>query len=140
MYPLCCLPLENTAIGDQSPVILSSGVRSNSIAGSESSTCFAGVLNKWTNYSKGWRSRWFVLRQGVLSYSKIHRLENFSPTLAPGNDVSIIGDVSSSAARLVTSASSRRKNTEIGIVHLKVHNNIINILSYVYGSGMIFLP
>lgn len=114
MHPLCCLPLENTVIGNQSPEISTSG----GIAGSESSTCFAGVLYKWTNYSKGWRSRWFVLRHGVLSYSKLHRLENFA-TL-PENDVSVslIGDVSS--ARLVSAGSTRRKNTESGIIHLKV--------------------
>lgn len=111
-HPLCCLPLENTAIGNQSPEIPTSG----SIAGSESSTCFAGVLYKWTNFSKGWRSRWFVLRHGVLSYSKIHRLENLANL--PGNDVSLIGDVSS--ARLVSSGSSRRKITENGIIHLKI--------------------
>lgn len=118
MYPLCCLPLENTAIGDQSPEISTSG----GIAGSESSTCFAGVLYKWTNYSKGWRSRWFVLRHGVLSYSKIHSLENFA-TL-PENDVILIGDVSN--ARLVSSGSSRRKNTETGIIHLKVIIILLN--------------
>ncbi|KAL8112350.1 hypothetical protein AgCh_019883 [Apium graveolens] len=112
MYPLCCLSLENTAIGAQSPEISTSG----GMAGSESAPCFAGVLYKWTNYSKGWRSRWFVLRHGVLSYSKIHSLENFA-TL-PVNDVNLIGDVSSS--RLVSSCRSRRNNTETGIIHLKI--------------------
>lgn len=32
----------------------------------------AGVLFKWVNYGKGWRPRWFVLRDGVLSYYKVH--------------------------------------------------------------------
>ncbi|CAL9168788.1 oxysterol-binding protein-related protein 1D-like isoform X1 [Musa acuminata AAA Group] len=32
----------------------------------------AGVLWKWVNYGKGWRSRWFVLQDGVLSYYKVH--------------------------------------------------------------------
>ncbi|XP_020114783.1 putative glycine-rich cell wall structural protein 1 [Ananas comosus] len=40
-------------------------------AGAEVSV--AGVLYKWTNYGRGWRSRWFSLRGGVLSYSKIRR-------------------------------------------------------------------
>ncbi|KAK1411345.1 hypothetical protein QVD17_37893 [Tagetes erecta] len=36
--------------------------------------CFSGVLYKWTSYSKGWRLRWFELRNdGRLSYSKILR-------------------------------------------------------------------
>ncbi|CAA2966879.1 Hypothetical predicted protein [Olea europaea subsp. europaea] len=32
----------------------------------------SGILSKWVNYGKGWRSRWFVLQDGVLSYYKIH--------------------------------------------------------------------
>ncbi|KAL9401203.1 hypothetical protein Peur_005052 [Populus x canadensis] len=32
----------------------------------------AGILHKWVNYGKGWRSRWFMLEDGVLSYYKIH--------------------------------------------------------------------
>ncbi|XP_047961253.1 oxysterol-binding protein-related protein 1D-like isoform X2 [Salvia hispanica] len=32
----------------------------------------AGILYKWVNYGKGWRERWFVLEDGVLSYYKVH--------------------------------------------------------------------
>lgn len=32
----------------------------------------AGVLEKWVNYGKGWRPRWFVLERGLLSYYKLH--------------------------------------------------------------------
>lgn len=31
----------------------------------------AGVLEKWVNYGKGWRQRWFVLERGLLSYYKL---------------------------------------------------------------------
>jgi hypothetical protein len=27
-----------------------------------------GFLSKWVNYRSGWRTRWFVLENGVLSY------------------------------------------------------------------------
>lgn len=27
-----------------------------------------GFLSKWVNYRSGWRTRWFVLEKGVLSY------------------------------------------------------------------------
>lgn len=29
-----------------------------------------GFLSKWTNYKSGWRTRWFVLENGMLSYCK----------------------------------------------------------------------
>ena len=29
-----------------------------------------GFLSKWTNYRNGYRTRWFVLENGVLSYCK----------------------------------------------------------------------
>ena len=29
-----------------------------------------GFLSKWVNYRSGWRTRWFVLENGVLSYCK----------------------------------------------------------------------
>ncbi|CAI0403964.1 unnamed protein product [Linum tenue] len=32
----------------------------------------SGILHKWVNYGRGWRPRWFVLQDGVLSYYKIH--------------------------------------------------------------------
>lgn len=37
----------------------------------ETKSC-VGVLYKWVNYGKGWRARWFVLEDGVLSYYKVH--------------------------------------------------------------------
>ncbi|KAM1064607.1 hypothetical protein EV1_028352 [Malus domestica] len=40
-------------------------------SGSEATV--VGVLHKWTNYSRGWRSRCFLPQNGVLSYSKIRR-------------------------------------------------------------------
>lgn len=32
----------------------------------------SGILHKWVNYGRGWRPRWFVIHDGVLSYYKIH--------------------------------------------------------------------
>lgn len=136
MHPLCCISLESPSIGDQSPEPRVKLSRSCSVAdmrsdgnavglrrsGSEScsgSTSFAGVLYKWTNYGKGWRSRWFLLRNGVISYSKILQPE----TLAAGEDVRFIGDVSSGRLkRLDRSGSSRHHKHQkaVGIVHLKV--------------------
>ncbi|KAK9095983.1 hypothetical protein Sjap_021480 [Stephania japonica] len=38
----------------------------------------SGVLHKWVNYGRGWRSRWFVLQDAVLSYYKIHGPDKIS--------------------------------------------------------------
>ncbi|KAL1826358.1 hypothetical protein ACET3Z_004770 [Daucus carota] len=112
MHPLCCITLE-TSTGDQSPDLKLSAAPEPSSGGSDSGSCFAGVLYKWTNYSKGWRSRWFILRNGVISYSKLHRVDNRAQ-LPVQNEVRIIGDASSSRfSGLSTSGKSA------GIVHLK---------------------
>ncbi|CAN0896318.1 Oxysterol-binding protein-related protein 1D [Linum grandiflorum] len=51
----------------------------------------AGILYKWVNYGKGWRSRWFVLEDGVLSYYKIHGPDKI--LMSPGKEkgVRVIG-------------------------------------------------
>jgi len=38
--------------------------------GSKESREMKGYLKKWTNYTGGWKLRWFVLEEGVLSYYK----------------------------------------------------------------------
>jgi hypothetical protein len=30
-----------------------------------------GFLSKWVNYRSGWRTRWFVLENGILSYCEL---------------------------------------------------------------------
>ncbi|CAD5327686.1 unnamed protein product [Arabidopsis thaliana] len=87
----------------------------------QSGRSVAGILYKWTNYGKGWRSRWFLLRDGILSYSKIRRPENVN-LLSPSDDLRLIGDISTDRLLRMKSCSgrSRRKHHKnIGIVHLK---------------------
>jgi hypothetical protein len=77
------------------------------------------VLSKWTNYGKGWRSKWFVLRNSVVSYAKIRRLENLNLLAPATDDVRLIGEIS--ADRLSRMDSGRLKHRkDVGIVHLKV--------------------
>ncbi|CAN6723470.1 unnamed protein product [Malus baccata var. baccata] len=140
MHPLCCITLESAGLGDQSPEISLSRTRSlpASLAaaqvGSDSNTAgrasgseatVAGVLHKWTNYSKGWRSRWFLLRNGVLSYSKIRRPETLSLLTPNDDDVRLIGEISAHRlSRMDSETGSRRSNKPpktVGIVHLKVN-------------------
>lgn len=137
MHPLCCIQLESPGLGNQSPEALTlartqslptvGSDRSNATcqrSTSTTTTAVAGVIYKWTNYSKGWRSRWFLFTNGVLSYAKIRSPENLN-LLTPSNDVILIGDISTNRlARMDRSGSStRRKNhtsSSGGVVHLKV--------------------
>ncbi|KAL2903503.1 Oxysterol-binding protein-related protein 1D [Bienertia sinuspersici] len=58
----------------------------------------AGILYKWVNYGKGWRSRWFVLEDGVLSYYKLHGPDKImvssSSPRREKNGVRVIGEES----------------------------------------------
>ncbi|CAG7881468.1 unnamed protein product [Brassica rapa] len=84
----------------------------------------AGILHKWVNYGRGWRSRWFVLQDGVLSYYKIHGPDKIflSPESEKGSKV--IGEES---ARMISSHHHHNKHgashlhrKPFGEVHLKV--------------------
>ncbi|KAM7257566.1 hypothetical protein ACFE04_013307 [Oxalis oulophora] len=113
MHPLCCISLEesptcsiiisNNNNNDDSPndddlfipltrarSMPATVTNSSFNDGSEDGGVVGGVLHKWTNYGKGWRSRWFTLNEndGVLSYSKI-------PPLPRHLHVTLIGQMSS---------------------------------------------
>ncbi|KAK7312029.1 hypothetical protein RJT34_10574 [Clitoria ternatea] len=66
------------------------GANGGGVAGS-----VAGILYKWVNYGKGWRSRWFVLEDGVLSYYKIHGPDKILVSPARDRSVRVIGEESS---------------------------------------------
>ncbi|XP_031124684.1 oxysterol-binding protein-related protein 2A isoform X1 [Ipomoea triloba] len=125
MHPLCCITLASGAIGDRSPepaettaMLLRTGsavVGSDANAGGSEATSVAGVLYKWTNYHKGWRSRWFNLRNGVLSYSKTCHPDHISFAAAAADDVKLIGHIPSA-----DDFGRRKHRKTIRIVHLKV--------------------
>ncbi|KAK6252427.1 hypothetical protein QUC31_014147 [Theobroma cacao] len=85
----------------------------------------AGILYKWVNYGKGWRSRWFVLEDGVLSYYKVHGPDKILMSPAREKSVRVIGEDS---VRYMRKAnwSSNRVNSAVtrckpfGEIHLKV--------------------
>ncbi|KAM5574494.1 hypothetical protein ABKV19_013774 [Rosa sericea] len=52
----------------------------------------AGILYKWVNYGKGWRSRWFLLEDGVLSYYKVHGPDKILMSPAREKGVTVIGE------------------------------------------------
>jgi len=91
-----------------------------------------GVLYKWVNYGKGWRPRWFVLQDGVLSYYKIH-----------GPDKITLGSESEKGSKVIGDESMRRINRHknsnsppqlhrkpFGEIHLKVCLSLCLILCY----------
>lgn len=50
-----------------------------------------GILYKWVNYGKGWRERWFVLEDGVLSYYKVHGPDKIVVNSGREKGVRVIG-------------------------------------------------
>ncbi|XP_020571413.1 oxysterol-binding protein-related protein 1D isoform X2 [Phalaenopsis equestris] len=87
----------------------------------------AGILYKWVNYGKGWRSRWFVLQDGVLSYYKLHGPDKiFVGSACEANDVRVIGEGSLRRVTREQRAAEAAGNGDMkqwkpfGEIHLKV--------------------
>lgn len=101
----------------------------------------AGILYKWVNYGKGWRSRWFVLEDGVLSYYKVHGPDKILVSPAREKELMVIGEDSLRYIRKANWSAYRLRAAAkpckpIGEVHLKVWlSTIIIILSSVFVHG-----
>ena len=52
------------------PASSASGIKANSRSLGKDAREMKGYLKKWTNYTSGYKLRWFVLEDGVLSYYK----------------------------------------------------------------------
>lgn len=84
-----------------------------------------GILYKWVNYGKGWRSRWFVLEDGVLSYYKIHGPDKISMSPAREKSAMVIGEeslryVRKGRWRNGVNGNGSKRWKPFGEVHLKV--------------------
>lgn len=89
----------------------------------------AGILYKWVNYGKGWRARWFVLRDGVLSYYKVHGPDKISVgSVCEGGGVRVIGEDSARRVRKerywgnagAGAGAGAKQWKPFGEIHLKV--------------------
>lgn len=82
----------------------------------------AGILYKWVNYGKGWRSRWFVLEDGVLSYYKVHGPDKILMSPAREKELMVIGEDSLRYMRKANWSTYRLRAPAkpFGEVHLKV--------------------
>ncbi|KAG0597632.1 hypothetical protein M758_12G010100 [Ceratodon purpureus] len=75
----------------------------------------AGILYKWVNYGKGWRPRWFALKEGVFSYYKVHGHDKVTVNDNRFKNFRIIGE---EAQRFM----KKQKNTQTK-EHSKEHNH-----------------
>lgn len=84
-------------------------------------TSVAGILYKWVNYGKGWKSRWFVLQHGVLSYYKIHGPDKIAVNEETEKGIRVIGEESLKVMRKSKYARAGTKERKpFGETHLKV--------------------
>lgn len=86
----------------------------------------AGILYKWVNYGKGWRPRWFALKEGVFSYYKVHGPDKVTFNDDRFKNFRIIGE---EAQRLMkkqkplhshTHSTDQNQHKASGEIHLKV--------------------
>lgn len=91
----------------------------------------SGILYKWVNYGRGWRPRWFVLQDGVLSYYKIHGPDKIVVNQETERGSRVIGEESirrvmghhsnqNHYQRNGTAGSPTTSRKPVGEVHLKV--------------------
>ncbi|XP_068647315.1 oxysterol-binding protein-related protein 1C-like isoform X2 [Aristolochia californica] len=92
------------------------GVILNDIVGNG----ISGILHKWVNYGKGWRPRWFVLQDGVLSYYKIHGRDKIELNLEAEKGSKVIGEESMKRIYRRRNGHSQVHRKAFGEVHLKV--------------------
>ncbi|GAB2271554.1 Oxysterol-binding protein- protein 1C [Dionaea muscipula] len=79
-----------------------------------------GVLYKWVNYGKGWRPRWFLLQDGVLSYYKIHGPDKITVGVETEKGCKVIGEESIRRIARQRNGSSQLRRKPFGEIHLKV--------------------
>ncbi|KAJ1257440.1 hypothetical protein BS78_K015900 [Paspalum vaginatum] len=137
MSPLCCIApvsLERAAadqLHQHPPRILAAAPPPPlpALQQDAAQAAVAGVMHKWVNYGKGWRLRWFVLEDGVLSYYKLRSGRGASgagtgeaatsPAAAAGAArLTGQGSVLRGARELAAAAGKQRK--PFGEIHLKV--------------------
>lgn len=91
-------------------------VKLNDVVGSG----ISGILHKWVNFGKGWRPRWFVLQDGVLSYFKIHGPGKIVVSQETEKGSKVIGEESIKRVCSRRRGQSHSRRKPLGEIHLKV--------------------
>ncbi|XP_021604119.1 oxysterol-binding protein-related protein 1C isoform X2 [Manihot esculenta] len=91
-------------------------VRINDLVGNG----ISGILYKWVNYGKGWRPRWFVLQDGVLSFYKIHGPDKIIVNREILKGCIVIGEESKRRISKHKNGNTQHKHNPVGEIHLKV--------------------
>ncbi|WVZ89823.1 hypothetical protein U9M48_036181, partial [Paspalum notatum var. saurae] len=137
MNPLCCIApvsLEHAAadqLHQHPPRILAAAPPPSppALQHDAAQAAVAGVMHKWVNYGKGWRLRWFVLEDGVLSYYKLR--SGRGAIVAGTGEAATSPAAAAGAARVIGQGSVLRGARELadaagkqwrpfGEIHLKV--------------------
>ena len=87
----------------------------------------SGILYKWVNYGKGWRPRWFVLQDGVLSYYKIHGHDKIVVSQETEKGSRVIGEDSLRRIARNKNGGSQHQRKPVGEVHLKVYHLCLSL-------------
>ncbi|CAD6246690.1 unnamed protein product [Miscanthus lutarioriparius] len=119
---LCCLSAAPPLPGDATPMLTPEPEAAAAAAAAAGpAVAVEGVLHKWTNYGRGWRERWFSLRDGVLSYSKIRAADAGGVARAGARAQAGAAD-GDGEVRLIGSrvGGARRTEKPAGVVFLKV--------------------
>ncbi|XAR62616.1 hypothetical protein NMG60_11017447 [Bertholletia excelsa] len=80
----------------------------------------SGILYKWVNYGRGWRPRWFLLQDGVLSYYKIHGPDKIVVSQETEKGLRVIGEDSFRLISRHKNGSCQLQRRAIGEIHLQV--------------------
>ncbi|PKH63898.1 hypothetical protein CRG98_050241 [Punica granatum] len=111
--------LDRPAAAARSEEAAGEGGRDSKVFGGSGGS-LGGILYKWVNYGKGWRARWFVLEDGVLSYYKVHGPDKIVMSPAAEKSVRVIGEESLKFVRKASWRINGRKQCRpFGEVHLK---------------------
>jgi hypothetical protein len=92
--------------------------RASSLLHEAADCSVAGILYKWVNMARGWRPRWFILKNGILSYYKVHGPDKITLSDAKHKTSQIIGGESEKL--LKSQRSIPRPSKAFGELHLQV--------------------